>query len=134
MLFRRRTLLNSSSFLNRHISSTSATATWNYYEDEKDLYTTVKSLIRSSELNKAVEYARSPAAEKSRRATRVAIAELVLPALYDAKRYKDVLSLSMFNFRDSRNSLYCRNLIHKAMEKWRLSTDAKREQKQNVAN
>lgn len=86
----------------------------------------MKSLIRSSELNKAVEYARSPAAEKSRRATRVAIAELVVPALYDAKRYKDVLSLSMFNFRDSRNSLYCRNLIHKAMEKWRLSTDAKR--------
>ncbi|KAG2290690.1 hypothetical protein Bca52824_050294 [Brassica carinata] len=81
MLLRRRTLLKSSSFLNRHISSTSANATWNHYEDEKDLYTTVRSLIRSSELNKAVD----------RMATRVAICELVAPALDDAKRYKDPL-------------------------------------------
>ncbi|KAF8106983.1 hypothetical protein N665_0129s0052 [Sinapis alba] len=127
MLLRRRTLLKSSSFLNRHISSTSAAATWNQYEDEKNLYTTVRSLIRSSELNKAVEYARSPAAEKSRRATRVAICELVVPALYDAKRYKDVLSLT-FYFRDRQYySLYCRNLISKAFEKKTLSSDAEEE-------
>ncbi|KAF3558195.1 hypothetical protein F2Q69_00010296 [Brassica cretica] len=113
MLLRRRTLLKSSSFLNRHISSTSATTTWNNYEDEKDLYTTVRSLIRSSELNKAVEYARSPVAEKSRMATRVAICELVAPALDDAKRYKDVLSL-ILDSRLYNNSLYCRYLIRKA--------------------
>ncbi|KAG2290486.1 hypothetical protein Bca52824_050090 [Brassica carinata] len=127
MLLRRRTLLKSSSFLNRHISSTSATATWNHYEDEKDLYTTVRSLIRSSELNKAVEYARSPVAEKSRMATRVAICELVAPALDDAKRYKDVLSLILDSCRLYNNSLYCRYLIRKAFEKERLSSDAKEE-------
>ncbi|CAF1798602.1 hypothetical protein HID58_057959 [Brassica napus] len=125
MLLRRRTLLKSS-FLNRHISSRSATATWNHYEDEKDLYTTVRSLIRSSELNKAVEYARSPVAEKSRMATRVAICELVAPALDDAKRYKDVLSL-ILDSRLYNNSLYCRYLIRKAFEKERLSSDAKEE-------
>ncbi|CAH8387015.1 unnamed protein product [Eruca vesicaria subsp. sativa] len=128
MLLRSRTLLKSSSFLNRQISSTSAAAaaTWNEYEDEKNLYTTVRSLIRSSELNKAVEYARSPVANKSRRATKVAIAELLVPALYDAKRYKDALSL--FYLRDGQYySLYCRTLIRKAFEKKRLSSDAKQE-------
>ncbi|KAF8106984.1 hypothetical protein N665_0129s0053 [Sinapis alba] len=126
MLLRRRTLLKSSSFVNRHMSSR-----WNEYEYEKDVYRTVRSLIRSSELNKAVEYARSPVAEKSRRATKVAICELVVPALYDAKRYKDVASL-IFNFRDSRlyNSLDCRNLVRRAWEKVRLggSDDAKEEE------
>ncbi|KAL0720224.1 hypothetical protein Bca4012_034823 [Brassica carinata] len=125
MLLRRRTLLKSSSFSNhRHISSASAAAaaTSNQYEDDKNLYSTVRSLIRSSELNKAVEYARSPAVERSRLATRRTIFDLVIPELDQAKRYKDVLSLCLYLFRnlDSKSFDYG-HLLRKAEKQCGLS-------------
>ncbi|KAF8106986.1 hypothetical protein N665_0129s0055 [Sinapis alba] len=114
MLLCRRTLLKSSSFVNRHMSST-----WNQYEDEKNLYTTVRSLIRSSELNKAVEYARTPVVERSRMATRRAIFDLVIPELDQAKRYEDVLSLCSYLFRNSDSKSFdYGHLLRKANKKW----------------
>ncbi|CAH8387004.1 unnamed protein product [Eruca vesicaria subsp. sativa] len=124
MLLRRRTLLRSCSFLNCHISSTSAAATSNQYEDEKNLYSTVRSLIRSSELNKAVEYARTPVVRNTRLATRRAIFDLVIPELDQAKRYKDVLSLCFYLFRnydDNSKSFDFGHLLRKAKKKWGLN-------------
>ncbi|CAG7873568.1 unnamed protein product [Brassica rapa] len=124
MLLRHRTLPKSPSLLSRHFSS--------QCEDEKSVYRRVRSLIGSSELDKAVEYARSPFVVKSRRATRSAICELVVTALYDAKRYRELLSLIFkFSIRDCDPKLYyglnCLNLQSRAREKRNLISYAKYE-------
>ncbi|CAN7006789.1 unnamed protein product [Brassica oleracea var. botrytis] len=115
---------SSSSFLNcRHFSSMSTAAALRQYEHEKHLYSTVKSLLGNSELDNALEYVRSPVVERSRMATKAAIFELIIPALYQADRNRDVLKLVIrtdFEGCKLYHNLDCLCLIRRARVLWSL--------------